>query len=140
MVLWLAWELSYIRERKAWIAEHPGLVNPGSQSGQVLNITIKGDLNLVAGPPAPPKPPSPPATIPWCAALGDEPVTKILNLSFSDDDRATVVRLFPEAEVTPIMIPNFTTQYTVTPAGCNRKSRRRRWANPAQTGGTGSTT
>jgi hypothetical protein len=104
VAVWLAWELPFIRERQAWVASHPALVDPGSRPGKILTVTVEGDLNLVAthtltkaGSPTKPRQP---ATIPWWRRImGDAPVTRILDIGFDDDDRALAARLFPESVI-----------------------------------------
>jgi hypothetical protein len=77
VAIWLAWELAFIRERQAWIKDHPLLVDPSLFQGLPAHV----------------------ATIPWWRrVLGDEAVPSIAALDiWDDDDKAAVTRLFPEA-------------------------------------------
>jgi hypothetical protein len=73
----LAWELAFIRERQAWIKENPALLEPGPSSQPVV------------------------VHVPWWRTLlGDKAVPRItFPDNWSDDDRAHVALLFPEAEL-----------------------------------------
>jgi hypothetical protein len=76
VAIWLAWELPYIRQRQAWVRENPARLEPNQNE--------------------PPRV----ARIPWWRTmLGDEPVTWISSDYWSDDERATVSTLFPEASL-----------------------------------------
>ncbi len=81
---WLAWELAFIRGRQAWLRENAAIADPEAGSF----------LTAVALPPATP-------SIPWWRRiLGDGAVTTIIEPDeWTDDDRAIVARLFPEATV-----------------------------------------
>ncbi len=75
---WLGWELSFIRERQAWLREN---------------------ATLVEGIPTPPPAPKSPL-YPWRHWLGDNEVTLIWDRgTWGDAERAGVVRLFPEANL-----------------------------------------
>ena len=77
VALWSAWELSFIRERRTWVRENAALVD---LSPDPFDETHR-------------------SRIPWRRSLlGDAPVPSIFELdSWTDDDRAYVQRLFPEA-------------------------------------------
>jgi hypothetical protein len=77
VAIWLAWELSFIRERQVWVRENERL--------------LTSDPTAVA---------PPVAHIPWWRTLlGDQAVPSILAIEWSDEDTAHVGRLFPEAVI-----------------------------------------
>jgi hypothetical protein len=83
VAMWLAWELSFIRQRQVWIRDHESW--------------------LVAGPRTVPE-----ASIPWWRGLlGDEAVPSILvGVETPAEERNHVQKLFPEAvtwSATPVM-------------------------------------
>jgi hypothetical protein len=98
VVLWLGWDLIFIRERKAWLRDNPDLVPAGGKAqvwladGSVVRLTR----------PAPAREPFFP---PWRRLLGDAPVATILDVELTADKRATAKRLFPEAELVPMQRP-----------------------------------
>ena len=70
--VWLGWELSYIRERRAWVSENQAL----------LDAPPLEDVRIP----------------PWRVWLGDEPVPGIIMLDqWTDEEWRRVKRLFPEA-------------------------------------------
>jgi hypothetical protein len=86
LALWLAWELSFIRQRQAWVRENGSLV----ETSQLDPIPLPDGSVLI---------PAHPALVPWWRRLlGDAPVTIITERDqWTDADRRNVVRLFPEA-------------------------------------------
>ena len=94
VAIWLAWELAFIRERQAWIKDHPLLVDPSLLQGLPVHV----------------------ATIPWWRrVLGDEAMPSIAALDiWDDDDRAAVMHLFPEAALRDLANSANTTNATVT--------------------------
>ena len=76
--VWLGWELSFIRQRQAWLREN---------------------APLVEGVPSP-RPAPKAALFPWRHWLGNNEVPLIWDRGvWSDAERAGVVRLFPEANL-----------------------------------------
>jgi hypothetical protein len=70
--VWLGWELSYIRERRAWTRENQAL----------LDAPPLEDVRIPA----------------WRVWLGDEPVAGLVILdNWTDDEWRRVKYLFPEA-------------------------------------------
>ena len=109
VAVWLAWELSFIRERQAWLRENAALVDPDSilaanfvtSLSTPLSRQITGTLTFNTVAPGEPK-----ESIPWWRNwLGDEAVSIILaGKDWTDDDHEQVVRLFPEAKIRPHLI------------------------------------
>jgi hypothetical protein len=120
IAIWLAWELAFIREREAWLRENPGLADP-DRAVALIRIT-GGTTNGTATLPVTNSPASPPreAFIPrWRKWLGDAPVATIVDADFTDDDRAHLTRLFPEAELVkqpPVNGTTFTFTATFAPS------------------------
>ncbi len=98
VALWLAWELAFIRERQAWLRDNAALVDLDVSTSTVMitGITIASSTTA-------PAPLLPPPTISWWRRLlGDEAVPTITEGdNWTDDDRALVARLFPEATIAP---------------------------------------
>jgi hypothetical protein len=103
VAIWLAWELAFIRERRAWLREHPALIDDARvRSGRPLMITVSGDLKLQSNDTLVLTTPTPSREVslpPWRKWLGDTAVATILDPGFSDEVRADARRLFPEAEL-----------------------------------------
>jgi len=127
VALWLAWELSFIRERQAWLRENAALVpdstlDPalvavnsqaappfaqvgatGATSGSAPSTapnTTNGSVSfsfVTLSPPSPPRE----ATIPfWRTMLGDTAVAEVTAPNeWTEAERAHTTRLFPEAEL-----------------------------------------
>jgi hypothetical protein len=86
VAVWLAWELAFIRERQAWLRENPG-----------LRMRFDGPGSAVARVPW------------WRSLLGDAPTQWLVDDDeWTDNDRAYVVRLFPEAELIKVGITTVT--------------------------------
>ena len=82
VAIWLACELSYIRERQAWIKENSSLLEPDPSAPPVV------------------------AHVPWLRILlGDEAVPTIEESDdWSADERGYVVKLFPEASLRKTLV------------------------------------
>ena len=83
LAIWLAWELTFIRERQAWLRRYPWVVDPG-----MLRSVPPRTAHIAW----------------WRMLLGDEPVPLIAELDIWDDnDRKYVAELFPEAEIVSVL-------------------------------------
>ena len=98
VALWLGWDLAFIRERQEWLRDNPGLVLTG---GQAEVWRADGSVVRLIRPSAAREPFVPV----WRRWLGDAPVAIILDIELTDNQRATVARLFPEAELVPMQRP-----------------------------------
>jgi hypothetical protein len=122
VAIWLAWELSYIRERQTWLSNNAALVDAGTldpglvavNSLQTAGVADAADGSAEQASPdslvvshlsvkivTPQQAHTPrEAKIPfWRRWLGDTAVATILDPDFNAYDRARVTRLFPEAEL-----------------------------------------
>ena len=87
--LWLGWQVSVVRERRAvlrWLA-----------GGAGWSITLSDYQQIPSGPPSDPDAVQLP---PWRVWLGDEPIAQIgFDASVEQSERDRVKKLFPEAYV-----------------------------------------
>jgi hypothetical protein len=91
VAIWLAWELSFIRERQTWVREHEAALEPDPANTARV------------------------ASIPWWRRLlGDEAVPAIMDVDWPDQERARVEKLFPEAVIWKAYIATGVTGLTFT--------------------------